>query len=173
VAFAHVDDAVARLGVEAEQHLLAAPLRPQRGAAAAVGRRDVGGQDVGRGMPCAASAAAIRSTRKRGKLSSSSCWSWQPPHSGKWRHGGTCRCGPGVIAAVGQHHIAGRGQRKEAAALRDAVAAAARRTMARPWSQTPAQAASKASRPEARMAAMMPARTSPVPAVASQLDTAG
>ena len=41
MAFAHVDDAVAGLGVEAEQHLLAAPLGPQRGAAAALRRREM------------------------------------------------------------------------------------------------------------------------------------
>lgn len=39
---------------------------------------------------------------------------------------------------------------------------------ARPCSQTPAQAASKEARPPARIAAIIPVRTSPVPAVANQ-----
>src|SRR3712207_8398816 len=47
MAFAHVDDSVARLSIEAEKHLLPAPLRPERRSAAAVGARDMGLRYVG------------------------------------------------------------------------------------------------------------------------------
>src|SRR5215212_6075153 len=54
-----------------------------------------------------------------------------------------------------------------AAARSSAIIPGPATSAARPWIHTPAQAASKASRPRARIAAMIPASTSPVPALAS------
>src|SRR5688572_24945511 len=95
--------------------------------------------------------------------------------------------------AISPYHVAGDRERHMAAVIRDAIAArgdpddrfthnvvgmAAAKSSAiipgpaasaaRPCSHTPAQAASNACSPRARIAAMIPARTSPVPAVASQ-----
>src|SRR3954469_6952774 len=202
MAFAHVDDAVARLGMEAEPHRLAAPLDLERGPAAAVGRREVGGTDVRlgqalggeRGGDAVAQIDGIGFVVDMLELAAAAFGevAARRPLAVRTRH----------EVAQGPDTIAGRRHRNVASALRHAVAAggeadhrlafyrheaaAAGRwrrrssairaglasTAARAGSQTAAQAASNGSSPAARIAAITPVRTSPVPAVASVDGTA-
>src|SRR4029450_1066697 len=86
------------------------------------------------------------------------------------------------VTAAGGDSIASRGDSDDFFAHRTVGIAATRSSAiiegpaasgARPCSQTPAQAASNASSPLARIAAIMPARTSPVPALANQPGAGG
>src|SRR5206468_7740513 len=60
-----------------------------------------------------------------------------------------------------------------AAARSSAIICGPAISAARPWSQTAAQAASNGANPRARIAAVIPASTSPVPAVASHAGAGG
>src|SRR6185295_20293045 len=92
------------------------------------------------------------------------------------------RHGEWHMAAALRHALAARGDAHDGFAHRTAGMAAARSSAircgpaisaARPCSQTAAQAASNGGKPRARIAAIIPARTSPVPALASQAGAGG
>jgi hypothetical protein len=122
VAFAHVDDAVARLRIEAEQDLLSPCLGSQGGAATAVGRRQMGREDVGdqqvlrrqRGGDAIDQEVAIGGVVELLELAATAF--------GEVPAGWHLSVRPRLDYAVGQHPVPRRGERKEAALGRDAVA---------------------------------------------------
>src|SRR5438270_7591701 len=200
MAFVHVDDAVRHLGIEADKHAGCSLQRFQGGTPAAARRRQVRlahlrrqSMLLQRRLDPGGQVAAIRLIV--GVLELASAAFGKMPARRllmMWSKGecaivenGVARHAEGHVAPARGDPVAARGNADDEFVHREAMAAgiAAARSSAiscgpaisaaLPCSQTPALAASNAGNPRARIAAISPASTSPVPALASHGCAAG
>jgi hypothetical protein len=123
MALVHVDDPVAALRVEAEQHLLTATLRLQRRAAAAVRRRDMRREDIGRVQPLRRKGTGDPLAQVGPKRLVIDLLDLAAAAFGKVPARRLAAVRAGLHRIVGQHQVPWCGEWEEAAALRDAVAA--------------------------------------------------
>src|SRR4249919_423093 len=197
MALQHVDDAVTTRLIEAGQHFTASLQGPERCASPGAWRRQMRRPDLGLQAVLGQRACYPRRTivsiggiRQMLQLAAAACREMAarrlPVAGARFERAIAKQQVTGHsewdVTAAGRNAVASRGNSDDffahktdwiAATRSSAIIEGPAASAARPCSHTPAQAASNASSPRARIAAMIPASTSPVPAVASQAGAGG